>query len=309
MILSHQSSLMECEPYYSNFLDATYNAKTGTEVPNIKEILLKGGKFYNDCLYSTAHKPGTYFHYVNLNFGIAGTIVEIIAQKRFDEYQRDNILTFLSEGLPEVATFNAASIQNPKNLGVLYNGNNGKWEPAYDYYPSGTISQRNLTGYKVGSNGVIYGPQGGLRASASHLTNYAIMLANGGRTKSGRTILSAESVKEMLKPRYHYHGSIGGSAKDFHIYGLGLFTTTYHQNDIIISHEVVRGHTGSAYNLISAQHFWKDYTLTYIINGALNGYGYGTGTIYEYERLKIYNAVDKFATARAAHEDRRQNLR
>jgi CubicO group peptidase (beta-lactamase class C family) len=29
MILSHQSSLIECDPYYSNFLDATYNAKTG----------------------------------------------------------------------------------------------------------------------------------------------------------------------------------------------------------------------------------------------------------------------------------------
>jgi len=100
MILSHQSSLLECDPYYSNFLDATYNAKSGSEVPNIKEILLKGGKFYNDCLYSSTHKPGTYFHYVNLNFGLAGTIVEILAQKRFDEYTRDNILTQISEGLP-----------------------------------------------------------------------------------------------------------------------------------------------------------------------------------------------------------------
>jgi CubicO group peptidase (beta-lactamase class C family) len=272
MILSHQSSLMECEPYYSNFLDATYNAKTGTEVPNIKEILLRGGRFYNDCVFSSTHRPGSYFHYVNLNFGIAGTIVEIISGKRFDEYQRDNILTFLSEGLPETATFNAANIKDPKNLGVLYNGNQGKWEPAYDYYPSGQIIQRNLTGYQIGSNGVIYGPQGGLRASASHLSNYAIMLANGGKTKTGRTILSADSVKEMVKPRYHYHGVSGGVTNYFHIYSLGLFTTTYRKTDTIISHEVVHGHTGSAYNLVSAQHFWKDYTLTYIINGALNGY-------------------------------------
>lgn len=86
MILSHQSSLVECDPYYSDFLDTTYNANTGSDVPNIKEILLKGGKFYNDCLYSSTHKPGTYFHYVNLNFGIAGTIVEILTQKRYDLY-------------------------------------------------------------------------------------------------------------------------------------------------------------------------------------------------------------------------------
>jgi CubicO group peptidase (beta-lactamase class C family) len=151
---------------------------------------LKGGKFYNDCLFSSTYQPGDYFHYVNLNFGLAGTIVEIISQKRFDEYQRDNILTYLSEGLAEVATFNAANIKNAKNLGVLYNGNKGKWEPGYDYYPNGVINQRNLTGYKVGDNGVIYGPQGGLRTSVSHLTNYAITLANGGTTKSGKVILS-----------------------------------------------------------------------------------------------------------------------
>ena len=57
---------------------------------------------------------------------------------------------------------------------------------------------------------------------------------------------------------------------------------------------MVKGHTGAAYNLISAQHFWGEYTLTYIISGALNGYKYGTGTIYEYERLAIYNAGDEF---------------
>jgi hypothetical protein len=89
-------------------------------------------------------------------------------------------------------------------------------------------------------------------------------------------------VKELLRPRYNYHGSSGGVSNDFHIYGLGLYTTTYRKTDNVITHEVVKGHTGSAYNLISAHHFWNDYTLTYIINGALNGYKYGTGTIYEY---------------------------
>ena len=172
-------------------------------------------------------------------------------------------------------------IQNPKNLGVIYEGNKEKWVPTCDNYPSGHIPQRNLTGYVIGSNGVIYGPQGSLRASASHLSNYAIMLANGGKTKNGKTILSADSIKELLKPRYHYHGSTGGVANDMHIYSLGLTTSTYRMNDMVINHEVVRGHHGAAYGLISAQHFWKDYTLTYIISGALNGYKYNTGSIYE----------------------------
>jgi CubicO group peptidase (beta-lactamase class C family) len=178
MVLSHQSSLIECEPYYSNFLTGTYNAKNGIEVPHIKEILLPGGKYYNECLFSKTHKPGSYFQYVNLNFGIAGTIVEILSNTRFDIYQQEHILGPLSKGLPEEATFNPATIRNKRNLGVIYIGKNGTFAPNYDYYPTFDIPQRNLTGYKIGTNGVIYGPQGYLRASASHLTRYAIMLKN-----------------------------------------------------------------------------------------------------------------------------------
>ena len=236
---------------------------------------------------------------------MAGTIVEIISKVRYDEYTKTNILFQLSEGLAETATFNIATIRDTSNLGVIYIGNNSKWQANYDYYPDGKITQRNLTGYKIGDNGVIYGPQGGLRASVSHLTNYAIMLANGGKTKGGKRIISPESVGQMVKPRYYYHGSSGGAVLDYHIYGLGLFTTTERKNDILINHEVVTGHTGSAYNLISAQHFWGDYTLTYIINGALNGYGYGTGTVYEVEAIRIHTAVENFVKSAAEEEKKR----
>ena len=156
------------------------------------------------------------------------------------------------------------------------------------------IPQRNLTGYEIGSNGVIFGPQGGLRASVSHLSNYIQMLSNDGKTKDGTRILQSSSVQQMLKPIYQYHGKQSGSVNDFHLYGLGLYTTTYRINDMVIPHSTVRGHTGSAYGLISAYYFWGNYTLTYIINGALNGYTYGTGTIYEKERLLVHEAVYNF---------------
>lgn len=84
---------------------------------------------------------------------------------------------------------------------------------------------------------------------------------------------------------------MSGSKDDFHTYGFGIFTTTYRVNDILISHEVVKGHTGSAYNLISAQYFWGGYTLTYIVNGALNGYKSSSTSIYEYERVAIHTAA------------------
>lgn len=57
---------------------------------------------------------------------------------------------------------------------------------------------------------------------------------------------------------------------------------------------MVRGHTGSAYGLISGYHFWKDYSFSYIINGALNGYGYDSSTIYEKETVTIHQSVDGF---------------
>jgi hypothetical protein len=59
-----------------------------------------------------------------------------------------------------------------------------------------------------------------------------------------------------------------------------MFQTSYWKGDVIIEHEVVTGHTGVAYGLISGYNYWKDYTYSYIINGALNGYGDGGESIF-----------------------------
>lgn len=109
-----------------------------------------------------------------------------------------------------------------------------------------------------------------------------ITLANNGITANGIRILSPQSVMELVKPRYNYHGEGGGAFIDFHLYGLGLYTTSYRQSDIVIEHSVTRGHTGSAYGLISAHYFFKDLTFAYIINGALNGYKNIPNSIYSY---------------------------
>ena len=81
---------------------------------------------------------------------------------------------------------------------------------------------------------------------------------------------------------------------DYHLYSLGLYTTTYHPNDNVIAHEQLTGHEGVAYGLVSAFYFWKGYVLSYIVNGALYGYKEDTGTIYEYERKAITDAIDLF---------------
>jgi hypothetical protein len=42
MLLTHQSSLIECHAY-DDFLDATYyNSKSGADIPNISTMFIKG---------------------------------------------------------------------------------------------------------------------------------------------------------------------------------------------------------------------------------------------------------------------------
>jgi hypothetical protein len=207
--------------------------------------------------------------------------------------------------LAENATFNVATVKNASNFGVIYEGSQGKWVPVIDNF-NAPVPQRNLTTYKLGTNGAIYGPQGSLRASTRHLNNYMYMHANKGVTKSGKRLISEQSMNEIHKPRYEYHGRSGGAKLDFHLYGMGIYTTSYLQNDVVIEHEVVRGHIGSAYGLISAYYFWKDYTFSYIINGALNGFSYDSVTIYEKERVTLHASVNAFVMKMAQLSEKRE---
>ncbi len=81
-------------------------------------------------------------------------------------------------------------LTNHRNLATLYRGDNEVWVPQSDYYPSGVIPTRNITDYKIGSNGVLFSPQAGLRASVTHMCNYMYMLANGGVTKENYRVIS-----------------------------------------------------------------------------------------------------------------------
>lgn len=100
------------------------------------------------------------------------------------------MLKHLTTNQTEVPTFAPWTLLNPNNLAVLYYGDKGKWKPQAEYYPNGTIPEPNLSGYLIGTNGLLFSPQAGLRTSVTHLNNYMFMLANKGLTKEGIRILS-----------------------------------------------------------------------------------------------------------------------
>jgi CubicO group peptidase (beta-lactamase class C family) len=129
MILSHQSSLIECNAY-NDFLMDSYNAPNGSAVPLLSSLFLNGAKYFNDCTFSKTHKPGTYYQYVNLNFVIVGTIIERLSGQRFDVFLRERFLKEFSDNM----NFNPAKLKNPNDLAVLYIGNNGQWQADYDNY-------------------------------------------------------------------------------------------------------------------------------------------------------------------------------
>lgn len=64
-----------------------------------------------------------------------------------------------------------------------------------EYYPDGVIPEPDLAGYQIGTNGLLFSPQAGLRVSVTHLNNYMYMFANKGITKEGVQVLSQESIR------------------------------------------------------------------------------------------------------------------
>jgi len=60
MVMSHTSSISDCDPNYINFLSLTGSAKTGKDIPLLKDLLYKNGKYYGDCLFNK-QKPGSHF--------------------------------------------------------------------------------------------------------------------------------------------------------------------------------------------------------------------------------------------------------
>ena len=71
-------------------------------------------------------------------------------------------------------------LDRPNDISVLYRTDSKKnWIPQADNW-KGNIAVRNLSSYKVGTNGAVFSPQGGLYSTSSDLIRYTNMLRNGG---------------------------------------------------------------------------------------------------------------------------------
>lgn len=235
MVLSHTSSINDSEGYF--VLDAIDPSKN----PDWANA-------YND------YAPGTKYLYCNLNFNMAGAVLERYTNTRFDELIPEKILHPL--GL--YGGYNVNNL-DPSLFASIYEYNaetNTHRVQPNAYHPR----REELKEYTLGYSAPIFSPTGGMKISVPDLAEYMAMHMNYG-THKGVQIISEASAREMQKP------AIADSK-----YGLALTNTSNY-----IPGEELVGHTGSAYGLFSQMFFHpeKKFGIVVITNGCQRSYDDG----------------------------------
>ncbi len=288
MILSHTAGLTDGSGY-DGFLSATGSSV----IPPISSLLIPSGSHYTSDMWLNK-KPGTYFTYSNISFGVVGTLVERISGERFDLYCRDHL--FRPLGLD--ASFNVSALRNINNLAVLYRTSGGQWVAQTDNYKGVPPAPRDLSGYVIGSNGSLFGPQGNLRISAKDLAKFMIARMNGGIV-NGVRILNDSTAALMNTPVWTDNGLNGNNYYGlFRSWGLGTHITTNTANgDILFGGKIMAGHPGEAYGLISDAYYElkkNGVGFVFMTNGKDGAYAFGTASAFYTVEEAVFAAVNEF---------------
>lgn len=250
MVLSHRSSINDSQGYFT--LDAINPAKN----PN-------WARCYNE------YEPGTGYQYCNLNYNMAGTIIEKISGKRFDQYIKHHIL----DPLELYAGYCVDSLDRSRFATIYeYNGDSAKFiaSPAA-YAPR----SKEIAAYTMGYTTPVFSPTGGMKISATDLARYMIMHSKQGKY-NGKRIISRKSAHEMQTP-----------LSDKENYGLALLKT-----DKLIVGKTMTGHTGSAYGLYSVMFFQPKEKFGFVVisNGCHPAYSDGFNAVMRKTVNSLYEA-------------------
>jgi CubicO group peptidase (beta-lactamase class C family) len=223
MALSHRSSINDSEGYFS--LDAIDPATN----PNF-------AKCYN------AYEPDKGYMYCNLNYNLAGSILEKITGIRFDKYIQQQILDPL--GLYGGYNVNALDTQL---IAKIYEFN--KQTQGFTLSPNAYAPRtEEINNYTMGRTTPIFSPTGGMKISANDLAKYMIMHSQLGKYDGGRMI-----PKKLSK-------QMQAIISEEENYGMALETTTQ-----LIPGKTMIGHTGVAYGLYSLMFFEPKEKIGFIV--------------------------------------------
>jgi hypothetical protein len=134
----------------------------------------------------------------------------------------------------------------------------------------------SLADYRLGENGFVFSPQGGLRLSLSDMDRLAQLFAAKGRWR-GKALVSAKALEAMIQPVWRFDRALANGLTDggvLRAYGLGTemsSQTPGQDGDQFFGQASVdwRGHLGDAYGWLTGL-FWnvKDgSSLVWAVNG------------------------------------------
>lgn len=253
MLMTQTSSITDGyddeNPLYDNEISG-YNGVNGTnwEV-SLKDLLVPSNNKYYTPLTYDQNKPGTKFIYSNFGCGILACIVEALSGELFTTYVEK---TFF-EPLGIDASFRACDIEHQENIASLYYPTNDFNQPYRLARSAKSFIDSCYPIFPLKEN--FRGPAGGLFISMLDLSKLMILLMNDG-VVANQQLLSKETVDLMLQ--IHYLGpNLNYSAK-----GLQLRILDFEK-------KIFKGHTGSAYGVISYLFFNKEENIgiCFITNG------------------------------------------
>jgi CubicO group peptidase (beta-lactamase class C family) len=243
-LLNHTSSMMDADQYWlpwPQIIDAT---TTSTH------------RFDPD------HGPGSFFRYCNFNYVLLGQILERVSRQRFDRLMQQDQFQPLSM----VAGYNwrIAEPLDPARIVTLYRRQTegqpwdptGPWIAQVDDF-GGALPAANvdLAHYRIGTNGSVFSPHGGLRISLPDLARWFSRLDR-------RTFAAMRAAPVVLRA----DGSNGESERGFYRdFALGM-----HSFDLP-GVGTVWGHFGEAYGLRAA--VLRDPASRRVWAYAITGYG------------------------------------
>ena len=280
MLLTHTSSLRDGE---------VYAFPSGAA---LADAFRPGSSYWEEGAHFAAPQndvdraPGRYFTYCNLGYGVLGTLIECVSGERFDKYMARYVLRPLGLG----ATFDVRSLApaDLDNLATLYRKQcNGAWDTdgpwcaqVDDYGGQPPPPLPGLEDYVIGTNGTLFSPAGGLRASACDLIQLMQCFLAGSRGKD-TPVVSAATIQAMLTEQWRYSAAANNGAPYdglMRAFGLGLHHLTGSAGDaggpgdrMVADRADLQwwGHTGDAYGLLSAMLFdpARNCGFVYIISG------------------------------------------
>ncbi len=242
-LLAHTSSLRDGPTYWLNApgrIDALLPTQTFADQP-----------------------PGVWFHYCNFNFGVVATLLERASGDRFDRQAAAAL-----EPLGVTGNFNwsGAPADQRARGATLYRFGEGAWRIATDgpdtLTSTGSAALLDegfaLSDYAVGSNGTIFSPQGGLRATLPEIAALARAVAD---------------TPALTSPRWRWDpvAPNGDHPELFMTSGLGCFWWDAERSPIPGQRMV--GHDGEAYGLYSGA--WRlpdlDADIAFAVTGTPDG--------------------------------------